>query len=685
MSMERKQNQSDNVKVISMPTRFMDGLLNLTQDLHPNGKLLSDSQIQALFKANLSAKFDLKRDSGIKLSKRHSALKDTSIQNKYSLIIYQDKNDKPQYWLRFGSQEKHNLIGSGGNKKQKLIQNLETGEWRKVASSKVDSLKDEWTYSALLDRTDMNVIHYTTQSKPVKATVDQKDQEEKAIMTEGGEDKFYLISQFIPGENLHTIAWDYYYENNFMSLSEWQNILIQLLESVQELHEKNLIHGDIKSANFIFDWVTQRLKIIDFDSTLKLISNDIDTVFSTFDLTTPCYRAPEIMLIKDGYYVYSKQSDIYACGLVLDEMLGRFWLYEEKQWRENPLLGLRDKPEMKPWLEEIEKMKSTDPAKRPSLKSVITKLKPLCQPLPEKKLKCLQLSEAVKYLEKKPIDREVHLYKPNVNCKVIFVDTQKVEVSVKQIICLRQKLEDHQIAVADFLLKASTLQEAEKFLTPNSLSSTALIFKSNLSSETKSTSRETKDVKDSKEDKEQKNKIILQNRFVTLYGCLTEVFDLPRYFKSYFAEFKDFPLIDTVKKKINYQLDELRHSKTTNDSAEKIYNQLQTEVNAILSINFLSKKEWHVLELFHKNLPKTENYLLFIDACDALFLGKKYDKLIRNLCDLTYSEIQKIPSRMTRSLSERYLFLSDQYKQLCSILPAKSSVKIHHLPPAMKK
>lgn len=107
----------------------------------------------------------------------------------------------------------------------------------------------------------------------------------------------------------------------------------QILEGVGHAHAQGLVHRDLKPDNLLVvemgNW--QRIKIIDF-GLVKLIG-DVADAFGAAALTrtgivfgTPAYMAPEQALGRgiDG------RTDIYACGVILFEMLvGRLPFFDK--------------------------------------------------------------------------------------------------------------------------------------------------------------------------------------------------------------------------------------------------------------------------------------------------------------------------------------------------------------------
>jgi serine/threonine-protein kinase TTK/MPS1 len=67
-------------------------------------------------------------------------------------------------------------------------------------------------------------------------------------------------------------------------------LMLQMLEAVQAVHQENVVHTDLKPANFVL--VKGRLKIIDF-GIAKAVANDTVNIQRDAQVGTVNYMSPE--------------------------------------------------------------------------------------------------------------------------------------------------------------------------------------------------------------------------------------------------------------------------------------------------------------------------------------------------------------------------------------------------------
>jgi serine/threonine protein kinase len=146
---------------------------------------------------------------------------------------------------------------------------------------------------------------------------------------------------------------------------EKYNMAIACILAIQDLHDKNIIHCDIKPANFMIDVQGNVFVVAPIDFGLsKQFKPGETTIFTGLASGSPRYMAPEIAKWKmeDGKVkytekggIYSRSSDIFALGKMLIHDLK---LAED----DSPLQFM------------AHRMINSDPSKRPTITEVVAAL-----------------------------------------------------------------------------------------------------------------------------------------------------------------------------------------------------------------------------------------------------------------------------------------------------------------------
>ncbi|ORX39001.1 kinase-like domain-containing protein [Kockovaella imperatae] len=126
------------------------------------------------------------------------------------------------------------------------------------------------------------------------------------IVMECGEIDFSLLLDEQKGKMLNM---------NFVGLY-WQ----QMLEAVHAVHLENVVHTDLKPANFVL--VKGRLKIIDF-GIAKAVANDTVNIQREQQVGTVNYMSPEAIQRMNNQKVLkvSYSSDVWSLGCILYQMI----------------------------------------------------------------------------------------------------------------------------------------------------------------------------------------------------------------------------------------------------------------------------------------------------------------------------------------------------------------------------
>jgi len=109
------------------------------------------------------------------------------------------------------------------------------------------------------------------------------------------------------------------------------DVASQLARALVFLHEKKLLHRDVKSSNVLLDKGWHRIRLADFG---LACGDSVSTTASTGVVGTLAYMAPELL----RYRPYSQETDTFAFAVVLLELLTGLPPVDPGSHPEEPLL-----------------------------------------------------------------------------------------------------------------------------------------------------------------------------------------------------------------------------------------------------------------------------------------------------------------------------------------------------------
>jgi serine/threonine protein kinase len=134
------------------------------------------------------------------------------------------------------------------------------------------------------------------------------------------DDGYFIITEYVEGRNLA----EYIEEvSGPMPESKALNIMFQVLDAVGHMHDRNIIHRDIKSSNFIINQENE-VKVIDFGIAKSLEYNQPLITQHGSKVGTTFFMSPQQVQGK----VLDRRSDIYSLGVLLFHMLTGQYPYD---------------------------------------------------------------------------------------------------------------------------------------------------------------------------------------------------------------------------------------------------------------------------------------------------------------------------------------------------------------------
>lgn len=134
---------------------------------------------------------------------------------------------------------------------------------------------------------------------------------------------YYLVFEFLKGESLYSLM-----TNKFLfKETDAQRIFYHILDTLNYLHGKNIMHRDIRPQNIL---LTKNNEKGDFNIVLCefSLSSFNDPPYLIARCGSIGYAAPEIINLNDSSSFYSLKCDLYSVGITLFEMLVGAMPYE---------------------------------------------------------------------------------------------------------------------------------------------------------------------------------------------------------------------------------------------------------------------------------------------------------------------------------------------------------------------
>jgi len=128
----------------------------------------------------------------------------------------------------------------------------------------------------------------------------------------------YIAFEYFPND-LNKII-----KNNKLSMQEIKLIAKQIFSAVEYLHERNIIHRDIKPDNIILD-ENNKVILCDFDLAKRFENLKNDKKCK--NVCTVYYKPPEILV---GSQFYDETIDIWGIGCIIVEMILKKPLFESR-------------------------------------------------------------------------------------------------------------------------------------------------------------------------------------------------------------------------------------------------------------------------------------------------------------------------------------------------------------------
>ncbi len=155
------------------------------------------------------------------------------------------------------------------------------------------------------------------------------------------EGRLYMVMEYIRGRDLATVA----HEEGPLDVDRIVDVLVQTLAALEEAHHVGIIHRDLKPENIVLAPLRSGgdfVKVLDFGlaKVLQAAQNNKRITDPGMVCGTPEYMAPEQARGEN----IDHRADLYACGVLLYELLAGQLPFEGASPREVVLMHLSQLP-----------------------------------------------------------------------------------------------------------------------------------------------------------------------------------------------------------------------------------------------------------------------------------------------------------------------------------------------------
>ena len=249
------------------------------------------------------------------------------------------------------------------NKKYEIIKILGQGEFRRVILVKNKSDNKLYVIKEIIIKDDMkDKIKDITKEADILSKFNCKNII-KYYDSYLSKDKFYILMEYCNGGNLRDFINNCIKNGVLIQQSILYQIIKQICIGIKEIHNKIVIHGDIKPEN-IFINKKMEIKIGNFSKSKQLNPNKVYTQ-TLNEKESIEYIAPET-LIKG---ISNEKSDMYSLGCIIYELLNLRKYYNDKTMNEIKKIDT-DIYNIK-WQEIINSLLEIDNSKRMNINEVL--------------------------------------------------------------------------------------------------------------------------------------------------------------------------------------------------------------------------------------------------------------------------------------------------------------------------
>ena len=173
---------------------------------------------------------------------------------------------------------------------------------KKMKEKYLTNKREGFSHSALREIDILRTCHHKNIVSVIEVCVDTSDE-------------VYMVMEYVLTD---IKTWQRSFESASLKMSHIKNLLRQLIAGVAYLHEKSIVHRDLKTSNLLLT-ADGLLKICDFGLARRIPSDAQKDSSWTPQVMTMLYRSPEVLMRERS--LYSKSIDVWSIGIIFAELL----------------------------------------------------------------------------------------------------------------------------------------------------------------------------------------------------------------------------------------------------------------------------------------------------------------------------------------------------------------------------
>lgn len=278
------------------------------QDLGSDGRLISIKMLHDLKQAMHAELAEIRCGDAVRISKC-DIINKYGIKCPYSVVAHRNEHDEIQLFAIYRGVKSNKHLGTGQHGVIKLIQDLQTTAFHALKLTAAFANEDK-----LLQESGDLIAKYSYEPRSTRNRNKYAPRHGSAPPTINA-----LITRLAKGVTIDTI--------NITNAAQLCKVLLGMVTATKQLHDRNILHNDIKPDQFLFDEINNIVKLVDLGNAYNFGDNAVlkRVRGKSFRYGTSVYsykQTPHIDVNKHVTRHDLLKVDIYALGISMAQVAG---------------------------------------------------------------------------------------------------------------------------------------------------------------------------------------------------------------------------------------------------------------------------------------------------------------------------------------------------------------------------